>query len=223
MTSYGSLNNTTATTSIEDEISETTKSWRERLGEKLENEKFHLAVLGLVLVDAACVIIQIVYTFFHECQVPVVVAAALYNNDNSGVHSKASYLLIAFEMAEVISISICLLFLVECLLCLIAFGPRYYLPGWEHWKLHVFDAAVVTTTLVLEVGLKGKEREVAGLLIILRLWRVVKIIEAAIVSVSFAREEELEELKTKYAELEAKYKQEQEKNQQLLAQQPQQQ
>lgn len=55
-----------------------------------------------------------------------------------------------------------------------------------------------------------------SLLIILRLWRVVKIIEAAILSVSFAHAEELEELRASYAELEAKYKQEQEKNQQLL-------
>ncbi|KAI8638872.1 hypothetical protein BD408DRAFT_422393 [Parasitella parasitica] len=210
MSSYGSLNTTATTTGIEDGNNEAPKSWRESLGEKLENEKFHLAVLGLVLIDATCVVIQIVYTFFHECQVPVV----LY----SGSH-RASYLLIAFEMAEIISISICVLFLTECILCLIAFGPRYYLPGWEHWKLHVFDASVVTTTLILEVGLKGKEREVAGLLIILRLWRVVKVIEAAIVSVSFAHKEELEELKAKYAELEAKYKQEHEKNQRLVEQQ----
>lgn len=130
MASYGSLNTTTG---IENENNETTKSWREILGEKLENEKFHLAVLGLVLIDATCVIIQIVYTFFHECQVPVV----LY----SGSSHKASYMLIAFEMAEIISIFICLLFLLECLLSLVAFGPKYYLPGWPHWKLHVFDAA----------------------------------------------------------------------------------
>ncbi|KAL7332189.1 hypothetical protein PS15p_204268 [Mucor circinelloides] len=202
MASYGSLNTRQG---IEAENNE--REWRESLGEKLENENFHLAVLGLILIDATCVVIQIIYTFFHECQVPVV----LY----TGSH-EASYLLVAFEMAEVISIVICLLFLVECLLSLVAFGPKYYLPGWPHWKLHVFDATVVITTLVLEVGLKGKEREVAGLLIILRLWRVVKIIEAAILSVSFAHAEELEELRASYAELEAKYKQEQEKNQQLL-------
>ncbi|OAC97890.1 hypothetical protein MUCCIDRAFT_115968 [Mucor lusitanicus CBS 277.49] len=150
MASYGSLNTHQG---IEAENSENEKGWRESLGEKLENEKFHLAVLGLILIDATCVIIQIIYTFFHECQVPVV----LYTG--GGASHKASYLLIAFEMAEVISIVICFLFLVECLLSLVAFGPKYYLPGWPHWKLHVFDAAVVTTTLVLEVGLKGKERE----------------------------------------------------------------
>ncbi|KAI7895320.1 uncharacterized protein EV154DRAFT_559422 [Mucor mucedo] len=185
---------------------EQVKTWRHALGERLEKESFHIAVLCLVLLDAACVITQIVYTFFHECQVPAILVA----------HPEGGWFLIAFEMAEVISIIICVLFLVECTLSLVAFGPRYYLPGWPHWKLHVFDATVILTTLVLEVGLRGKEREVAGLLIVFRLWRVVKVVEAVILSVSFTHQEELDELKVAYAELETKLKLEEEKNKQLL-------
>jgi hypothetical protein len=56
-------------------------------------------------------------------------------------------------------------------------------------------------------------------LIIFRLWRVVKITEAAIMSVSYKHQEELEQLKEDYAELERKYKAEQKKNQLLLSQQ----
>jgi hypothetical protein len=129
MTSYGSL----PTTAHDEEriapIDE--KGWRESLGEKLENEKFHLAVLGLILIDAACVIIQIIYTFFHECQAP--------NINTIAEHEETNYFLIAFECAEVISVFICLMFLLECGLHLVAFGPKYYLPGYPHWKLHVFD------------------------------------------------------------------------------------
>lgn len=128
MSSYGTLNNEEDGVVIEEQI----RTWRHSMGEKLEKQAFHIAVLGLVLIDAACVVIQIVYTFFHECQVPALLVAHPDKDD---------YFLIAFEMAEVISITICLLFLVECTLSLIAFGPRYYLPGWPHWKLHVFDAA----------------------------------------------------------------------------------
>lgn len=137
MASYGSLNTRQG---IETENIEVEKGWRESLGEKLENEKFHLAVLGLILIDATCVVIQIIYTFFHECQVPAVLYA--------GSH-KASYLLVAFEMAEVISIVICFLFLLECLLSLVAFGPKYYLPGWPHWKLHVFDATGLLDAMLM--------------------------------------------------------------------------
>lgn len=42
--------------------------------------------------------------------------------------------------------------------------------------LHLFDACVVITTFVLEVALKGRERELAGLLVLLRLWRLVKLV-----------------------------------------------
>lgn len=123
MSSYGTLGNE------EDGLILQERTWREKLGEKLETQNFHIAVLGLVAIDMICAVVQIVYTFFHECQAPLITSS-----------SKEGLLFIAFEMAEVIGISIVFLFLVECILCLIAFGPRYYLPGWPHWRLHVFDA-----------------------------------------------------------------------------------
>jgi hypothetical protein len=113
----------------QEEAGQTTQiSWRKSLGEKLESQRFHIAVLGLILLDSICVGIQIIYTFFHECQVPLLEASSHH------------WMLVAFEMAEVISMSICCLFLMECALSLLAFGPRFYLPGFEHWKLHLFDA-----------------------------------------------------------------------------------
>ena len=45
-----------------------------------------------------------------------------------------------------------------------------------HASLHAFDAIVIVTTFTLEVALRGKEKELAGLLIILRLWRLVKLV-----------------------------------------------
>ncbi|GAA5801395.1 hypothetical protein HPULCUR_006841 [Helicostylum pulchrum] len=57
---------------------------------------------------------------------------------------------------------------------------------------------------------------IAGLLIIFRLWRVVKVVESVIKSVSYAHEEELEALKESYQELETKLKIQEEKNRQLL-------
>ncbi len=51
----------------------------------------------------------------------------------------------------------------------------------------------------------------------LRLWRVVKVVEATIMSASFTHREELEHLKVAYSELETKLKVEEEKNRQLLS------
>jgi hypothetical protein len=125
MTSYGAL----PTHSQQQEQQEEKAPWRERLGEHLENQIFHVVVLCLTLVDALCVFIQIFYTFFHECQAPLLLS------------SSRRWLFIAFEVAEVVSVIICVVFLLEIILSLVAFGPKYYLPGWPHWKLHVFDAA----------------------------------------------------------------------------------
>lgn len=59
-----------------------------------------------------------------------------------------------------------------------AFGLSFYNPFGDviHAGFHLFDALIIIITLVLEIGLKGRERELAGLLIILRLWRLVKLV-----------------------------------------------
>ncbi|KAI9031699.1 hypothetical protein CLU79DRAFT_694099, partial [Phycomyces nitens] len=160
-------------------------SWRVRLGHLLESEALHWTILGLTLIDTVCVLIQILYTFFHECKVDV--ELKLFESANHNW-------ILAFELAEIITATITCMFVIECLLHLIAFGPRYYLPGWTHWKLHVFDIAVVGSTFVLEVILRGKEREVAGLLIIFRLWRIVKVIDAVIKGVNYSNEERIDSL-----------------------------
>lgn len=130
MTTYGAL------PTRDPELAETTAAaseraqqqdraeWRQQLGEFLEKEKVHLAIIGLVVLDAVCVLFQIIYTFLHECQM------------DSKPSETIKFLV---EAAEVISQGVTCIFLLEIVLAFIAFGPRYYLPGWEHWKLHILD------------------------------------------------------------------------------------
>ncbi|KAF4615284.1 hypothetical protein D9613_002659 [Agrocybe pediades] len=63
-----------------------------------------------------------------------------------------------------------------------AFGFRYMNPlgGYPHAGLHAFDAIIIITTFTLEAVLRGKERELAGLLVILRLWRLVKLVGGSV-------------------------------------------
>ncbi|SAM03978.1 hypothetical protein [Absidia glauca] len=175
-TAYGSLPTTNSP-------AQSSSSWRKTLGHHLESDRVHWTILGLTMIDAACVLLQILYTFFHECQVDPFMGEAI-----------SEWWLISFEVAEIISIVITCLFLVECALSFIAFGPRYYLPGTEHWKLHIFDIVVVVSTFVLDIVLRGKEREVAGLLIIFRLWRIVKVMDAVVKGLSYTNEEQVEAL-----------------------------
>lgn len=68
----------------------------------------------------------------------------------------------------------------------------------------------------IKMEMHGLKKWNYSLLVVFRLWRVVKVVEAVILSVSFTQQEELEKLKVAYAELETKLKVEEEKNKQLL-------
>jgi voltage-gated hydrogen channel 1 len=82
------------------------------------------------------------------------------------------------EALALVSITITTILLLEIPITLWAIGFSYYNPLGDtpHATLHLFDALVITTTFILEFVLKGKERELAGLLIVLRLWRIVKLV-----------------------------------------------
>jgi hypothetical protein len=83
------------------------------------------------------------------------------------------------EVLAHVSLAITAIFLVEISLALFAFGPNFFNPFGKVplAPLHLFDAFVIITTFVLEVVLKGKEEELAALLITLRFWRIVKLVE----------------------------------------------
>lgn len=82
------------------------------------------------------------------------------------------------EVLATLSLCITIFFVAEIPLALWAFGFDYYNPFGEttHAVLHDFDATIIITTFVLEVVLKGKERELSGLLVVLRLWRLIKLV-----------------------------------------------
>lgn len=82
------------------------------------------------------------------------------------------------EILSHISLAITALFLVEIPLTVWSLGLQWYNP-WgrvSHAWLHLFDAVVIVATFVLEVILRGRDAELAALLVILRLWRIVKLV-----------------------------------------------
>lgn len=85
-----------------------------------------------------------------------------------------------------ISFAITIGFLLEVLLTLFTFGFAFYDPFGQtiHGGLHLFDAIVIVCTFIIEVFLRGRERELASLLIVLRLWRLVKLVEGVSLSCS---------------------------------------
>jgi hypothetical protein len=83
------------------------------------------------------------------------------------------------EAVGYISLAITSFFLIEIPLAIYAFGASFYNPlGHKvvHSGLHFLDASVIVVTFIIEVFLRGKERELASLLILFRLWRLVKLV-----------------------------------------------
>ena len=116
-----------------------------------------------IVIDAICVLVDLGYSLLHsECE------------PGGGVESDPAWL----EVLSLISTGITTFFLVEIPLTLWSLGSEFYNPLGRipHASLHIFDAVIIVTTFVLEVILKGRERELAGLLIILRLWRLLKLV-----------------------------------------------
>lgn len=154
------------------------RKWQRKLAQFLESPRLHKIVLTLVCyssfitfinsdrkqisIDAACVLADLTYSFLSPtCETP-------------GEEGSPTWLLVLSQISLVITT----LFLIEIPISLWAFGPKHLNP-WgpvPHAGLHVFDALIILTTFTGEVVLRGKEREIAGLLVFLRLWRLVKLV-----------------------------------------------
>ncbi|KAJ7172582.1 hypothetical protein C8R46DRAFT_156237 [Mycena filopes] len=151
-------------------------SRRERTAELLESSLLHKVVILLITIDASCVLADLGYAFLDEgCTPPEGPDAPVW-----------------LSVLSHISLGITAFFLLEIPCTLWALGPRFYNPWGRvpHAALHLFDAFIIVTTFILEVILKGKEQELAGLLIILRLWRLVKLVGGVSVGVGELGEED---------------------------------
>ncbi|KAF9948939.1 hypothetical protein BGZ72_009178 [Mortierella alpina] len=137
---------------------------RHWIGAKIETKKAHVAILVLTLVDILLVVLQI--------------GASLLHLDET----KEEIWIIA--LFGHLSLAIISVFMLEILLKFFAFGPRYFWRGVPHGILHLVDAAIIITSFVLELILKGAEQELTNLLIIFRLWRVIKLTGTVAIEVS---------------------------------------
>jgi FlaA1/EpsC-like NDP-sugar epimerase len=146
---------------------------RSKLAEILESRRAHLIILSLVVLDLFFVLVEILIS--------------LFDRDEWEAH-------IAVNILSDLSLAIVCLFAVEQALHLYAFGIRYF-ASW----LHLLDVCVIIGSLVAELILKGREREAASLLIILRFWRVLRVMDAAALTVGIRMEQEQQELQKQIA------------------------
>ncbi|TCD60020.1 hypothetical protein EIP91_010871 [Steccherinum ochraceum] len=162
--------------------------WQRETAELLESPPLHYTVLSLVIIDSVCVLADLAYTVLSDTCTPIEGEdAPLWLN-----------------VLSHLSLVITTLFLVEIPVTLWALGPSYFNPfgRMPHAALHLFDAIIIVTTFVLEIVLRGKERELAALLIVLRLWRLVKLVGGIAVGAGDLEEENAKVLMETQQELE---------------------
>ncbi|KAK7470157.1 hypothetical protein VKT23_001595 [Stygiomarasmius scandens] len=192
-------------------------SARETLGSFLESPTFHKFVITLIAIDAVCVLADLSYSLLHpDC------ACAPYPASSSSFLSTAGSVDLekVLEILSHISLAITTLFLIEIPLHIFAFGFNYYNPfpgGVPHASFHLFDLIVIVVTFVLEVVLRGGERELAGLLIVFRLWRLVKLVGGIAVGTNELGEEDTQELMKELEDTKKNLSETLEENQRLRA------
>ncbi|KAF2771231.1 hypothetical protein EJ03DRAFT_248104, partial [Teratosphaeria nubilosa] len=99
----------------------------------------------------------------------------------------------AQETLGILSLVFSCLFMVELLASVWAFGWAYF-GSW----FHCLDAFVILAGFVIDVLLKGVLEEIGSLVVVLRLWRVFKIIE----ELSAGAEEQMEPLQERLEDVE---------------------
>eukprot|EP01018_Ginkgo_biloba_P022726 Gb_08704 [translate_table: standard] len=172
--------------------------WRNRLGEFLESTPVHLATLILLLVDLLATAVDILKTL-HNKSHDLNNCTALLESCQCVSHFEKSK---SLEFLYWIGIVILCLLLLNVGGLLVAFGTSFFRhPGY------ILDLLVLTTALCLEIFL---DAETAGLLVILTLWRIVRVAHGIFEVTDEAMEAELHKIESQFEALELENKKMQE-------------
>ncbi|KAF9438105.1 hypothetical protein BGZ76_009723 [Entomortierella beljakovae] len=179
-----------------EELSDMDKT-RHHVGEIIESKRAHVVILALTAIDVLLVILQI--------------AATLLGLDS---HKGAEETL---EFMAHLSLAIVSFFVVEILLKVFAFGPGYFWTSNPHGILHLADAFIIVTSFVLEISLKGAEQELGSLLIIFRLWRLIKLTGTVAIETTEHNQALMHHLELRIKDLESQLQESQQEVQRLRA------
>lgn len=155
----------------------TTLTFRDSLRRLYSSERFQVAVVCLVILDAIFVLAELLI-------------------DLSIIELEHGH--IAPEVFHYLSLSLLTFFMVELAGKLFAYHLEFF-----HHKFEVFDGVVVVISFVLDIVFIFKEgaSDAMGLLILLRLWRVARIINGVLVSVKTRADQRLHKLRDSYDHL----------------------
>nr|3WKV_A Chain A, Ion channel [Mus musculus] len=153
--------------------------FRSRLRKLFSSHRFQVIIICLVVLDALLVLAELLLDL------------KIIEPDEQ------DYAVTAFHY---MSFAILVFFMLDLGLRIFAYGPKnFFTNPWE-----VADGLIVVVSFVLDLVLlfKSHHFEALGLLILLRLWRVARIINGIIISRMKQLEDKIEELLSKIYHLE---------------------
>ncbi|EPE08262.1 hydrogen voltage-gated channel 1 [Ophiostoma piceae UAMH 11346] len=151
--------------------------WSSHSQRYLESKQKHYLLLGLVGLDAVAILTEIL-VFLVTCE--------------TGTQGEP-WAETVLETTKLSGLVISSLFLAELL-------PSIWAVGWDFFGTwcHCFYAFVILASFAVDVLAHGVLDDIASLVVILRLWRMAKIVE----EVSVGAEEQVEELEARVEKLE---------------------
>jgi len=147
---------------------------RDKLFNILNGHTFQVIVIALVVVDI-CIVIA---TLLVDLQILIV---------------PDSHLEITYEVLHYTGLAILCLFVLEVMVKIYALQWKFFHHWWE-----LFDAVVIIISFALDLAYhpgSNMEGNGFGLIIVLRLWRVVRVVNGIIVSSTSSLHAQLEEEK----------------------------
>jgi len=135
-------------------------------------------MLGLVILDCVLVLVQLM----------IDLDAFVVSHD-------------ILEVMHIVSILILGTFVVEVTLKMFAMGLRYFKSPWE-----LFDGSIVISSFTLDVIYSANDaKTAASLLIILRLWRLARVVHGFVHAARAKANKRVAKYKRRLAELQKKY------------------
>lgn len=155
----------------------------DRLRKFLLSGVYHISVIVLTIVDIMVTFTAIMVDDVH--------------GDNPTHHEERIHEGLALTSLTIISI-----FVLEILLTVVAFGPSHFHTG-AGWQIRLFDAIIVCVGFALELSLHGEAKDIAGIILVFRLWRLCMLVTASIEMYGEGLHEQIEKLTLENEELRA--------------------
>lgn len=121
--------------------------WKHIMGETMEEDTIYQSISSLLIIDVLCILCEFVVHDSHFAE-------------NHAAH-------VAGYWIKIISLSILGVFQAEAFILMIAFGKHF----WEHWG-HILDAMVIPVSIIFETQISSAA---AGLIVLLRFWRLIRV------------------------------------------------